>query len=63
MRSTKIDKEVIVVIIAKTGAALDNVLDILGKHGFVEKTLVDIGVLRFPDAQNPFVKVRNPSFV
>lgn len=58
MQSTKIDVDVLAKIVAQTGATVDSFEAFFAKHEYHEKTLVDIGVLRFPDIDNPFFKVR-----
>jgi diaminopimelate decarboxylase len=45
-------------IVAQTGATVTNVLSIFKKEEYHERVVVDIGVLRFPDASHPYVKVR-----
>ncbi|KAL2270014.1 hypothetical protein VTJ83DRAFT_2198 [Remersonia thermophila] len=57
LNSTQIDIGVLADIVAQTGATVDHAETILYKHERHEKTLVDIGVLRFPDPENPFFKV------
>ncbi|KAK5048602.1 hypothetical protein LTR84_005693 [Exophiala bonariae] len=57
IKSTKIDVEVLAKIVAQTGATVDSFETFFAKHEYHEKTLVDIGVLRFPDAFNPYFKV------
>ena len=57
LRSTHIDIEVMGKIVAQTGAAITSFATLLYKKELHEKTLVDIGVLRFPDFLNPFFKV------
>ncbi|KAJ6479839.1 hypothetical protein C8R45DRAFT_933627 [Mycena sanguinolenta] len=44
-------------IVATTGAAIDNFVTFLAKNKHREKTIVDIGVLRYPDIDHPYFKV------
>jgi len=57
LRSTKIDLNMMAKIVAKTGAAVESLITVLRGQSFCEKTVVDIGFLRFPDIENPFVRV------
>lgn len=57
MRSTKIDIKVLANIVAQTGATVDAFVTVFYKEEKHEKTVVDIGVLRFPDIDNPYFKV------
>ncbi|MEG4440520.1 hypothetical protein QUB47_01525 [Microcoleus sp. AT9_B5] len=54
---TKIDINMLADIVAASGASVDSFEALFGKKETHEKTLVDIGILRFPDFENPFVKV------
>lgn len=55
--STKIDTEVLGKIVAQAGAAIRNFESLSKRHEYHEKTVLDIGVLRFPDAEQPYFKV------
>ncbi|KAJ7336331.1 hypothetical protein DFH08DRAFT_706404 [Mycena albidolilacea] len=55
--STMIDIKVMAEIVAQTGATVDSVAALIHKIEHHEKTLVDIGVLRFPDPDHPYFKV------
>ncbi|KAF8877750.1 hypothetical protein CPB84DRAFT_357214 [Gymnopilus junonius] len=55
--STKINIKVMAEIVAQTGATIDSVEAVIHKIEHHEKTLVDIGVLRFPDPEHPYFKV------
>lgn len=44
-------------IVAQTGATVDSFETFWAKHESHEQTMLDIGVLRFPDIQNPYFKV------
>jgi len=55
--STKIDIHVLANIVAQTGATIDSFCTFFGKIEKHEKTLVDIGVLRFPDVDHPHFQV------
>ena len=57
LHSTRIDIEVMGKIVAQTGAAITSFATLWYKKELHEKTLIDIGVLRFPDVKNPFFKV------
>ena len=57
LRSTHIDIDVMGKIVAQTGAAIDSCATLLYNKQSQEKTLIDIGILRFPDIRNPFFKV------
>ncbi|KDR77776.1 hypothetical protein GALMADRAFT_210023 [Galerina marginata CBS 339.88] len=55
--STKIDIHVLGEIVAQTGATVDSFETFFGKKERHEKTIVDIGVLRFPDQDRPHFQV------
>ncbi|KAJ3561089.1 hypothetical protein NP233_g10409 [Leucocoprinus birnbaumii] len=55
--STKIDINVLGKIVAQTGATVDSFETLFYKNEHHEKTLVDIGILRFPDEAHPYFKV------
>lgn len=57
LQSTKIDVNVLAQIVAQTGATVDGFETFFAKKEHHEQTLVDIGVLRFPDIDHPFFKV------
>jgi len=57
MKTTKIDIQVVEDIVATTGAAVDGFVSVFAKSEHHEKTLVDIGVLRYPDVDHPFLKI------
>ncbi|KIP07643.1 hypothetical protein PHLGIDRAFT_70736 [Phlebiopsis gigantea 11061_1 CR5-6] len=44
-------------IVAKTGAAIEAINEIVYNKENQSKTIVDIGVLRFPDTSHPYFKV------
>ncbi|GAB1312313.1 hypothetical protein MFIFM68171_02523 [Madurella fahalii] len=56
-KSTQIDITVLANIVAQTGATIDSLETVFYKKESHDKTLVDIGVLRFPDTKNPHFKV------
>ena len=58
LNSTKIDLDMMARIVAKSGAAVESLQTLLIARSFCEKTVIDIGFLRFPDLKNPFVRVR-----
>ncbi|KAJ3571450.1 hypothetical protein NP233_g3746 [Leucocoprinus birnbaumii] len=55
--ATKIDIKVMGEIVAKTGATVTNFETFFYKEEHHEKTLIDIGILRFPDIDHPYFKV------
>lgn len=57
LNSTQIDINVLANVVARTGATIDNFETFFFKNEGHEKTLVDIGVLRFPDAEKPHFQV------
>jgi len=57
LNSTKIDIKVLADIVATTGAAIDSFEAFFAKNEHHEKTVVDIGVLRYPDIDHPYFKV------
>ncbi|GAB1608552.1 uncharacterized protein LOC115213512, partial [Argonauta hians] len=44
-------------IVAATGAAFEGVKDILGKKKYVERGVVDLGFIRYPDTKHPYFKI------
>ncbi|KAI0041702.1 hypothetical protein FA95DRAFT_1683046 [Auriscalpium vulgare] len=54
LKSTTIDVKVMARIVAQTGATIDGLPALLHKNERHEKTVVDIGVLRFPDIEKPY---------
>jgi hypothetical protein len=54
---TKIDIKVLAQIVAQTGATVDSFETFFYKSEHHEKTIIDIGVLRFPDIEKPYFKV------
>ncbi|KAH7110726.1 hypothetical protein EDB81DRAFT_926865 [Dactylonectria macrodidyma] len=57
LESTKIDIDVLANIVAQTGATVDSFESFFAKDEHHEQTLIDIGVLRFPDIDRPFFKL------
>ncbi|PHH89824.1 hypothetical protein CDD83_5150 [Cordyceps sp. RAO-2017] len=57
LQSTKIDIDVLARIVGQTGATIDSFETVFAKHEYHEQTLVDIGVMRFPDIDQPFFKL------
>ncbi|KAJ3559794.1 hypothetical protein NP233_g11175 [Leucocoprinus birnbaumii] len=57
LKATKIDIKVLAEIVAQTGATVDSFEAFFYKNEHHEKGLIDIGVLRFPDIDNPYFKV------
>lgn len=56
LKSTGLDIKVLAKIVAKSGASVDSVGAFFAKNEYREKTMVEIGVLRYPDIDNPFFK-------
>lgn len=44
-------------LVAESGALVDSFEAVFYKKEYLEKTVIDVGVIRFPDIDNPFVKV------
>jgi hypothetical protein len=57
LKSTSIDIKVMAHIVAQTGATIDSFPALIYKNEYHSKTMVDIGVLRFPDISHPHFKV------
>ncbi|KAG0050057.1 hypothetical protein BGZ83_005178 [Gryganskiella cystojenkinii] len=57
LRSTKIDINALAAIVAWTGATIDSFEAFFGKAEYHERTVVDIGVLRYPDIDQPYFKL------
>jgi len=57
LQSTKIDITVLAKIVAQSGSAIENFEQFWAKKALHEKTMVDIGVLRLPDIDNPHFKL------
>ncbi|KXH68128.1 hypothetical protein CSAL01_04858 [Colletotrichum salicis] len=58
LAATQIDIDVLANIVSHTGAALDSFEAFFAKNEHHERTLIDIAVLRFPDLDRPFFKVK-----
>ena len=54
---TKIDIAEMANIVGQTGATVTNFVNFFHKHEVHEKTVMDVGVLRFPDIDHPYFKV------
>lgn len=54
---TKIDIQLLADIVAASGAIIDSFEALPYKKEYHEKTVVDVGLLRFPDLENPFVQL------
>ena len=54
---TKIGINELAKLVAATGAAVVDFATLFYKHEVHRKTLLDIGILRFPDYRNPHFKV------
>ncbi|PNP60529.1 hypothetical protein THARTR1_00553 [Trichoderma harzianum] len=57
LNSTNIDVEVLAKIVAQISAIFNNFETFFTKDVYREQTLIDIGVLRFPDVDQPYFKV------
>ncbi|KAL6300015.1 hypothetical protein BKA93DRAFT_741383 [Sparassis latifolia] len=57
LNSTKIDIDVMGSIVAQTAATVVSLETLIYKQESHSKTLVDIGVLRYPDPDHPYFKV------
>lgn len=57
LKSTKIDIDVPAKIVAQSGATIVSFETFFAKNEHHEKTLIDIGVLRFPDIDRPYFKL------
>ncbi|KLO05173.1 hypothetical protein SCHPADRAFT_947134 [Schizopora paradoxa] len=57
LKSTKIDIKVLADIVATTGAVIEDIATFIRRNEYHEKTVVDIGVLRYPDIEHPYFKV------
>jgi len=57
LQSTKIDIDVLGRIVAQSGATIDSFETFFAKREKHEQTLIDIGVLRFPDIEKPYFKL------
>lgn len=57
LQSTKIDVNCMAEIVAQTGATVDSFESFFYKEEEHQKTVVDVGVLRFPDIEHPYFKV------
>lgn len=59
LAATNIKIKELAEIVAQTGATVTSLETAVAKTEYHEKTLVDIGVLRFPDIEHPHFQVRN----
>jgi hypothetical protein len=57
LKSTAIDMEAIAAVVLNTGAVLSPSFELFSRTE-TEKTVVDIGVLRYPDPSHPYFNVR-----
>ncbi|BBN18732.1 hypothetical protein MPTK1_8g05000 [Marchantia polymorpha subsp. ruderalis] len=57
LQQTRIDIDTLAKIVAQSGATIDSFETFWAKHEQHEQTLVDIGVLRFPDFERPYFKL------
>lgn len=56
-QSTNIDIDVLAKIVAATGASVNAFESFFSKHESHTQKMLEIGVLRFPDTENPYFKV------
>ena len=57
LNDTDIDILELAKLVAESGALVDSFEAVFYKKEFLEKKVIDVGVIRFPDIDNPFVKV------
>ena len=57
LQSTKIDIVPLARIVAETGAHVSDPVTLIAGKEYLEKTLLDVGVLRYPDIDNPYFKM------
>ena len=58
LKDTKIDIEDLANIVAASGAAVTDFKTLFYAKEYIERSIVDVGILRYPDPVNPFFKVR-----
>ncbi|THY71685.1 hypothetical protein D6C95_10253, partial [Aureobasidium pullulans] len=56
LAATKIDINVLGRIVASSGATIDSFESFFAKHEHHEQTMLDIGILRYPDIDHPYFK-------
>lgn len=57
IKLTNIDFRELAKIVAETGASVDGLVGLVFKHEKHDKTCYEIGFIRYPDLDQPFVKV------
>ena len=57
IQGSGINIDVLAKIVAQSGATVDSFGSFFAKRERHEKTIIDIGVLRFPDIEHPYFKV------
>jgi len=57
LRYSKIELDIVAQIVAATGIAIQNIFNHFFGTDYREKTLIDIGFIRYPDIDNPYFKV------
>merc|ERR1712060_236885 len=57
LQATSIDINVLAKIVACQGASVENFATIFKKTQYTERTVLDIGVLRYPDFERPYFKL------
>ena len=55
--NSKIDIDLLAKIVAQSGATIDSFATLFYKHEYHERTMLEIGVIRFPDLDNPHFKL------
>lgn len=55
--NSKIDIDLLAKIVAQSGATIDSFATFFYKHEYHERTMLEIGVIRFPDLDNPHFKL------
>ena len=57
LKDLKLDINMFAKIVAETGAAVTNMLNFIAKSSYKERSVLEIGILRYPDMDNPYFKV------
>ena len=57
LKDTRIDIDLMADIVAQTGATIDTFLNFFAKSERHERTMIDVGVLRYPEETMPYFKL------
>jgi len=57
LNSTQIDIKMMADIVAQCGATVEGLSTLVYKHEYHERTIIDIGVIRYPDPLQPYFKI------